>query len=92
MPDRRDLCFCPLGVARTADQTTSQYGVEQSLDVWISHEAAHGLVSQYYWVDLDEVRDFAAKWSWFYNNERSNMALGGFTPKQRQATAAQLYL
>ncbi|PRY97911.1 hypothetical protein BCM14_1624 [Jezberella montanilacus] len=48
MPDRRDLCFCPLGVARTADQTTSQYGVEQSLDVWISHEAAHGLVSQYY--------------------------------------------
>ena len=45
-------------------------------------------LSQYYWADLDEVRDFATKWSWFYNNERPNMALGGFTPKQRQAMAA----
>jgi putative transposase len=44
-------------------------------------------LSQYYWADLDEVRDFATKWSWFYNNERPNMALGGFTPKQRQAMA-----
>ncbi len=45
-------------------------------------------LSQYDWADLDEVRDFATKWSWFYNNERPNMALGGFTPKQRQAMAA----
>ncbi len=22
------------------------------------------------------------KWQWFYNHERSNMALGGYTPKQ----------
>ena len=45
-------------------------------------------LSQYYWADLDEVRNFATKWSWFYNNERPNMALGGFTPKQRLAMTA----
>ena len=45
-------------------------------------------LSQYYWSDLDEVRDFATKWAWFYNHERPNMALDGFTPKQRLAMAA----
>ena len=45
-------------------------------------------LSQYYWKDLDEVRDFATQWSWHYNHERPNMALGGFTPKQRLAMAA----
>jgi putative transposase len=45
-------------------------------------------LSQYYWNDLDEVRDFATKWVWHYNHERPNMALGGFTPKQRLAMAA----
>ena len=45
-------------------------------------------LSQYYWSDLDVVRDFATKWAWFYNHERPNMALDGFTPKQRLAMAA----
>jgi len=45
-------------------------------------------LSQYYWKDLDEVRDFATQWVWHYNHERPNMALGGFTPKQRLAMAA----
>ncbi|TYK68203.1 transposase, partial [Comamonas sp. Z1] len=27
-------------------------------------------------------------WMWTYNHERPNMALGGFTPKQRLAMAA----
>jgi putative transposase len=45
-------------------------------------------LSQYYWQDLDEVRDFATKWIWHYNHDRPNMALGGFTPKQRLAMAA----
>ena len=45
-------------------------------------------LSQYYWSDLDEVRDFATRWAWFYNHERPNMALDGFTPKQRLAMAA----
>ena len=45
-------------------------------------------LSQYYWSDLDEVRDFATQWVWFYNHERPNMALDGLTPKQRLAMAA----
>ena len=45
-------------------------------------------LSQYYWSDLGEVQDFATKWMWSYNHDRPNMALGGFTPKQRLAMAA----
>lgn len=45
-------------------------------------------LSQYHWRDLDEVRDHATHWAWQYNHERPNMALGGFTPKQRLAMAA----
>jgi putative transposase len=45
-------------------------------------------LSQYYWSDLAEVQDFATKWMWSYNHDRPNMALGGFTPKQRMAMAA----
>ena len=45
-------------------------------------------LSQYYWAELDEVRDFATRWIWYYNHDRPNMALGGITPKQRLAMAA----
>ena len=45
-------------------------------------------LSQYYWEDLDEVRLFATQWMYHYNHYRPNMALGGFTPKQRLAMAA----
>jgi len=45
-------------------------------------------LSQYYWSNLAEVQDFATKWMWSYNHDRPNMALGGFTPKQRLAMAA----
>ena len=45
-------------------------------------------LSQYYWKNLDEVRDFATRWMWHYNHNRPNMALGGITPKQRLAMAA----
>ena len=45
-------------------------------------------LSQYYWKDLDEARDYATQWIWSYNHERPNMALGGITPKQRLAMAA----
>jgi putative transposase len=40
-------------------------------------------LSQYCWSNLAEVQDFATKWMWSYNHDRPNMALGGFTPKQR---------
>ena len=45
-------------------------------------------LSQYYWADLAEVQHFVTKWMWSYNHDRPNMALGGFTPKQRLAMAA----
>jgi putative transposase len=45
-------------------------------------------LSQYLWQDLAQVQDFATQWMWSYNHDRPNMALGGFTPKQRLAMAA----
>jgi len=45
-------------------------------------------LSQYHWDDLDHVQRVATQWMWSYNHERPNMALGGFTPKQRLAMAA----
>lgn len=31
---------------------------------------------------LNELQEYATKWLWFYNHERPNMALNGFTPMQ----------
>jgi putative transposase len=45
-------------------------------------------LSQSYWRDLAQVQDSATQWMWSYNHDRPNMALGGFTPKQRLAMAA----
>jgi putative transposase len=45
-------------------------------------------LSQYYWEDLEDVQLFATRWMYDYNHDRPNMALGGFTPKQRLAMAA----
>lgn len=45
-------------------------------------------LGQYLFDSLDEVRDFATRWLWIYNNERPNMGLGGITPKQKLALAA----
>jgi putative transposase len=45
-------------------------------------------LSQYYWSDLDEVREFATQWMWRDNHERLYMALGGIITKQRLAMAS----
>jgi len=45
-------------------------------------------LSQYLFSSIDEVRDFATRWLWSYNNERPNMALDGITPMQKLAMAA----
>jgi putative transposase len=50
--------------------------------------ARYEWLSQYLWEDLEQVREAAADWMWTYNHERPNMALGGFTPKQRLTMAA----
>jgi putative transposase len=45
-------------------------------------------LAQYCFDAIAQVQDFAIRWIWNYNHERSNMALGGLTPKQRLAMAA----
>jgi putative transposase len=50
--------------------------------------ARYEWLSQYEWESLEHVQDHATSWMWSYNHERPNMALGGFTPKQRLAMAA----
>ncbi len=43
---------------------------------WLGH---------YLFESLNELQEFATNWLWVYNHERHNMALGGYTPKQRLA-------
>ena len=45
-------------------------------------------LAQYLFDIVCEVQDFATRWLWNYNHGRTNMVLGGFTPKQRLAMAA----
>jgi hypothetical protein len=37
---------------------------------------------------ISSFQDFATRWLWTYNNERSNMALGGITSQQKLELAA----
>ena len=48
-------------------------------------------LAQYHFDELDAVQDFALRWMWSYNHERTNMALGGITPKQRLTMTASVY-
>jgi len=45
-------------------------------------------LSQHYWDSIDEVQEYATQWIYQCNYQRPNMALGGFTPKQRLAMVA----
>lgn len=45
-------------------------------------------LGQYIFSSLDELQQYATEWQWFYNHERPNMALGGYTPKQHILRAA----
>jgi putative transposase len=45
-------------------------------------------LSQHLWESIEEVQDFATQWMNQYNQERTHMALGGITPKQRLAMVA----
>lgn len=42
-------------------------------------------LSQHSSESIAEVQDYATKWLWIYNHERSNTAIGGITPKQKLA-------
>lgn len=39
-------------------------------------------LGQHLFTSLDELQHYATQWQWFYNHERPNMALNGFTPMQ----------
>jgi putative transposase len=39
-------------------------------------------LGQYLFSTLDELQQYATEWQWFYNHERPNMALNGYTPMQ----------
>jgi putative transposase len=45
-------------------------------------------LNQYIFKSIEEVRTFATKWLWLYNNERPNTAIGGITPKMKLALVA----
>jgi len=45
-------------------------------------------LNQYLFESIEQVRFYATRWLWTYNNERPNMALGGITPKQKLSLAA----
>lgn len=39
-------------------------------------------LGQHLFTSLDELQNYATRWQWFYNHERPNMALNGYTPMQ----------
>lgn len=39
-------------------------------------------LGQHLFTSLDELQNYATGWQWFYNHERPNMALNGYTPMQ----------
>lgn len=39
-------------------------------------------LGQHLFYSLSELQEYATRWQWFYNHERPNMALNGFTPVQ----------
>jgi len=45
-------------------------------------------LNQYIFESIEEVREYATKWLWVYNNERPNTAIGGITPKIKLALVA----
>jgi transposase InsO family protein len=48
----------------------------------------HDWLAHHLFETLDEIREFATRWLWTYNQDRPNMALGGITPQQKLALAA----
>ena len=50
----------------------------------IGWSATTGL-NHYLFESINEVQNYAPDWTWTYNHERPNMALGGITPKKKSA-------
>ena len=48
----------------------------------------HEWLDQYIIETIEEAQDHATQWLWTYNNDRSNMGIGGITPAQKLKMAA----
>jgi transposase InsO family protein len=44
-------------------------------------------LGRYHFETIEEVQDHATRWLWTYNNERSNMGIGGVKPIQKLKAA-----
>lgn len=65
---------------------------QQNADIeFYNRNARYNWLAQCLFESVDQVRESATRWLWTYNNERTNMALGGITPKQKFAVAAWFY-
>ncbi len=53
-----------------------------------NHTVRYDWLNQYLFSSLDEVREYATKWLWVYNNERPHTAIGGIPPRQKVARVA----
>lgn len=51
----------------------------------------HDWLGQILFESVEQVQDSATRWLRTYNYERPNTAIGGITPKQKLALAAQLH-
>ncbi|EPI5377455.1 integrase core domain-containing protein, partial [Yersinia enterocolitica] len=57
-------------------------GIERIETVPVDRTVRYGWLGQHLFTSLDELQNYATQWQWFYNHERPNMALNGFTPMQ----------
>jgi transposase-like protein len=57
-------------------------------ELGISTATFYKWLNPYHLASLPKVRDDATAWIWGYDHDRSDMALGGVTPKQRLAMTA----
>ena len=53
--------------------------------------AYYDWLEQHLFENIEEVRDYATRWLWTYNNERPNMGICGISPRQKLRTAAYPY-
>lgn len=71
---------------------SGKHDVAQRLQQRVTAIMRYDWLGQYLFSSLDELQGYATQWKWFYNHERPNMALNGFTPMQRIQRVTWFYL
>ena len=57
--------------------------LQNAYDERYSRTVRHEWLGQYNFSKINDVQDYATQWLCRYNNERSNMGIGGITPAQK---------